>query len=708
MNTHIYVVFVALLIACTWLVRASPCSQLPVTISNIAQCHDGLCSMDIMASSTLDLTDKTSCINLVAGDEGQLIATVNVSLVNAFSTQNFESCYYTDYIYVDTKLSCACSTELEEATCSESCTAQPRYTDNVVCNDFPMFVESSCTFGWAKNCIKTGFSGVKKYKVCKLKPKGLSRATVKIDTSQDTLYLNFENGFKVFETYDSSGSMNFTNKQFILKEKDDVEYVVMPLDVASDFFIGTKDLVNDYNEYDPNKIGWYKVGHPQPINVDMVKQAVSIRSLTECNGASSTYQIAQNWKLVGEITNANTQRWASTILPGSYIDDEEWMNAVVRKENWWLTTANGFWELKDGFFGYQYLQTSSLSLVGKGFDGNYIPTQFKTFTTDKLLRTQSRELVSAKWNIHCSISWLGYSSSQGTCGEICVAELPSLPNYYGYCYKKNCDNSMDYICDNFENITALHWPSTQWVSYTFKDKMIATWPEVDDSKSNLYYPVPQAMLSYTMSLKNTYIKFTSSDVKPKIVSCVGNSTAVTLKLRSDGANGNVLVTPSHQNNMYATKIWYLRNTEQDFIYTLGDVQGNFTFTVMNADSSTSCVVNMNAESLIDFSWNNITGLPYNWWDLLNGKPRGTTSPTASSVSFWFVFVGGGIFSVAVMVAIVVLCVLAAMSCCGNEKKQDGAKKAATNLLNNKSSVSSLDREDLLKQLLVELSKQKQE
>ena len=649
---HVPVVLLVCLLLVVPALTAPACQSLPVSVSEITQCKNGMCSANVVAAATLSFKSgaTTTCLDLVADNEK--IATMNITLVNSYSSQSFESCYYTDDAKYQITAACSCAADATwSASCPDCSRAILYLTDYVFCGtashqDRVCLISS----GNHRYCYKIGFKkGTRRYKVCGLKAKNPPKATMKIETEKQTLYVNFDQKAPVYITDDKL--INFTVTQFSFDPISDLDYIVLNFNNTDDFWVSGSDLVNSMADYNFFKIGWMKVDRPLVIPDNIINQ-VSI-TMESCGTSADKAVYGRQLFAVDpiDIMKSHPNRYAAKSLPGAFVQDDEWLTAISSKVNAHSGIGDAmYWELTDGFFGYQYLRSSSMSFVGLGTYDNYVPTRYKTLTSPLNLRTNKGRTVSGLWNLHCSQAWLGTKKSN-YCGEVCVAELPTGGLEYGFCYKNNCDDaSMAYICDNFD-VSALNWPSSQWVQYTFQDRMVITWPELDDSNSALFYANTEATLTYTLSMKNVSIRFTSEEVKPTIISCTADGADVRIKLKSTGADGTVMVTCTP--GLFPTKLWYITNVEHTKEYPLErNATGLYTFFVRNSDYTTSCQVELNYTIIPDYGLNQTKP---------GGNPGGSGSNGGGFLdwlnSLFRIPTGGSLFSDIVFWVVVVLVVV---------------------------------------------------
>jgi len=155
---------------------------------------------------------------------------------------------------------------------------------------------------------------------------------------------------------------------------------------------------------------------------------------------------------------------------------------------------------------------------------------------------------------------------------------------------------------------------------------------------------------YTLTLKNLTIRFTNTEVRPKISSCKQNNDTIELVMKSEAADGNVVVTAVP--GIYPTKIFYVKSAEQTFSYP---IDKNMTSKSRNADFSATCnlEVSFSLSHSYNITWANYSGLPSNFLGLLSGADN-PVNETVSQIVFWITVVVVIIVGIVIFVVVVVV------------------------------------------------------
>jgi len=661
-------VFFLVSLAVLPLVMAVPqCQSIPVSVGNVGACSNGYCSVSIVAPTTLDFNGgRAVCLDLLAGDQGTKVATVDIALVESVSHQDVDHCYYTDWVLYDTKAVCGCPWR-HSADCSTggACSrAVPKYSSNVICDSgHQIDVAFNTTPTSPGNyCWRTGFSGLKRVKVCKYKPLTTNKLTFKVVIDTESALFEY-NGDRT-QNY-TRGSIELGSLQVDFQGNKPVEFTVVDLNKPFDFFIGNGSFINDISSYDPKKLGWYKVGEVKELSPSDLNSAIHVNYLS-C--AKSKFSIWYDWVTPSDVFESYPEQWASNVLPRAFLDDDEYLTAKKLK-SFDESQARVFWEVREGVMAYKYSQTGTSSFIGITFDDHYIPTQYKTLSKDIMVRTNKNRKISGRWKLHCSEVWMNQNGTN-VCGDVCIAEMSNYPKEYGFCLKKKCDLSEDYDCTNF-TMTALNWPSVQWATYTFTNKMQYSWPM---KRPSLSYPIPSVKLSMDLKLSNQRIRFSLNQVKPKVTLCTQSNDTIQIYMSSEKGSGDVVTTISS----LPSKIYYVKEQiEQVYSYPINtNMSGIYTITFENSNYTVTCKVVVNYSTVRNDlgGFKNWTNLPTNFLGILAGSDT-PVNPDTSRTVFWVASSLCLVASLSMLITTLFLMWFVCCGCCASEERDDQKGKS---------------------------------
>jgi len=520
-------------------VYSDTCTTIPVSLSDIHNCVDGVCYLSTIATIDVPIgAGEKACLEFISPDGTSVAVTLNVSIASSFANWNVDSCYYTDSVSIAEEGTCDC--DVAQPVDCENCPAPNPTGDFVFCNTAPNscnFISGGHVTGTA--CVKTGLSGRNKLKVCEMSEVKFIDTMVVIEiegiTFEDddnstydgsTFALSFNGQASSYEL--DKAMMNITFLSNSAQSQLTPGFLVYDTYGRFGYSIMPDSHVNDINSYDVDKIGWYKSSEQQKINSEVEEAFQSLVVNCSSNQFFTRAYVKDSYELyINAKVYNSTSLPVETILYDDSINERAFhqMDKTVYEdfnfmENGYVFNLNGF------FWPLGITNTGEMTPVPDlCYVGGLNSTQGLITSDWKCVRSIFQDPLADSYNYIV----VGCIESNSPCG----VQVPG--SAYAFFGKKVGDDGFA-INDIYENSTHLKEDfytlmdnpfSFQATIYPTLGIETITWSgsQFDVTPSTaypvtLYEILENGVMSLSIEFKNMTVEFVTTTIKPKITNAV--------------------------------------------------------------------------------------------------------------------------------------------------------------------------------------------
>jgi len=290
----------------------SACSTLPLSVSSLNICEDNNCRTTETAQLRLGITKGTSeCVRVESTGSQVLPALFNITIVDSVLSYPLVNCYFSDDPTFDLEGFCGCP-----GGSSVSCDNCPNVNptgDATICTS-GLHNSKGCFLGGAGTwCAKIGFSGVNRFKLCELGDPELQLSFTYFDTKENKAH-----------TVTNPNVVTLTNNVFnltllnpIIGDKQRPEFMVWDLNQNQNFYLVPSKYVNDDDEYDPSKIGWFKTNRTALVTTKFFDS--SNIQITSCS--QNTFTMGTSAQFFSDYLTNHPEFCAKRVAPGAILRD---------------------------------------------------------------------------------------------------------------------------------------------------------------------------------------------------------------------------------------------------------------------------------------------------------------------------------------------------------------------------------------------------
>jgi hypothetical protein len=229
------------------------CDSLLLSISSADICEDGLCRAKELAQVRTDLgKDHSFCFRVDQHLFNTVDKVVNFTIIDAWVSYTVRDCYVSDDPQTDIQGYCACS--LSSPVDCTHCSALELLANDTLCVDGSNRGTGCFGLRSATHCVKAGFDGGQRYKVCSVGKPKIELLYQMYDTEK------YVNGFLDLseETTISTSQANITFYDISEPPKLNNRMLVVDLLNKANIYAIPNEFINTALTTDPEKLGWYR------------------------------------------------------------------------------------------------------------------------------------------------------------------------------------------------------------------------------------------------------------------------------------------------------------------------------------------------------------------------------------------------------------------------------------------------------------------
>jgi len=342
---RLVVLFILCALGANMGVYSQDCTTIPVSLSNLQSCTNGQCLFSQVATLALPLGDSNeACLSFTSPDGSGNLLTLNISIIRSHFQWVADYVYYTDNIQVDGRGYCSCpgSISHDYVNCP-TCLALPKFIDTVLCST-GVHNDGSCTlsaFGGGTWCSRVGLRGRNRFKIIHFQPIIKPSVTMSIQmsyidgtnganvTNPDTIVYGLEYDGTVTYFTDPSVPFNITVLSNTGVASFIPEFAVFDNHDTSNFYLLDNSIVNSLNEYNTDKIGWYKTDQKNKVSSSLGNEITT--RLINCVNDEFSFNFP--WSITNDILTNNKINLASTISPGAMLLDPDYRTTNLPNSN---------------------------------------------------------------------------------------------------------------------------------------------------------------------------------------------------------------------------------------------------------------------------------------------------------------------------------------------------------------------------------------
>lgn len=574
----------------------STCTSYPVSLSSLTSCVGDTCLLEEHARVEIDAKNgRSSCVDFELPDGTNQTTTLTISVDSSYFHVKPDYCYWTDDVAVHSIGFCACpgGTQVSDT----SCPVNNNYKDLVkiqsrVAKDD--WCPLTAIFGTpGQHCWKHSFSAYDRYLVCHINPfenELLVDLNFELqDDLFDLVYQGKSTGYKFENISSVPHGVSVTIASDTVVPIQVSEFIVMDTVNPSDFWLLDSSHVNGKDEFNPNKIGWFKSNFTTKVSPDLFDK-ISVK-LVNCE--KNIFAFDYPWKSSKTLLSKLNDNKASNKIPEA-IFVNQLLTSITDQKHDRITEFQDYQYLKDGII---YTNTWSPSFCGVTTDDFVFPTagdaQAYTQVCAAGLKT-FRRCIQAVCTASCQAVWNQFKTNNAglVLGGNNVSDLtvkylvvgminaPSssdcITNHWHPAVGFEFDQTAPYLIDNSGMIHELKgsstgqkvwsWPSMRPLSVSYSN--VTGFNKVlgqhnVDLPTELWVPPQKGTLNVDIVFKDVAIKFKDSLVYPKFDGCYQKGTSILYKAKSTMSPGECYIS-ANNGHVITSQAVQLTNTFTDY------------------------------------------------------------------------------------------------------------------------------------------------
>lgn len=311
-NKYVYVLGMLLILSNLVVFSSATCDSLLLSIDDAGICEDGVCRTSELAQVRTKLgKDHSVCFRVDQHQFDIPDKIINFTIVDSWISYPVHSCYLSDDPQISVEGYCACPL-VSTVDCSH-CDDISLLTNDTVCVDGINRGTGCFGFRTATHCVKTGFDGGQRYKVCEIGEGAISI----VYSAFNTIHLTGGDFVLTdqFTIQDDQFSITFydIDKPTTYKDKK----LVLDLLNPGRSYVVPRDRINDKSENNPNKLGWYRFN--QTVN-PKVRSLITV-DVQDCS--NDQFIIGVGVPTFSETFNANPSWQLQKAIPGAVWSDPD-------------------------------------------------------------------------------------------------------------------------------------------------------------------------------------------------------------------------------------------------------------------------------------------------------------------------------------------------------------------------------------------------
>ena len=601
--------FIVVLLCLVVKAQQEVCENISLSVKDIQDCRFGICKATATINSFIAAsTDRTTCYQLWI--ENTFVGYLNISAISIFRKQTSEYCYYSDDPFVSYSLTCACNQGAiygcpnhyrYNGTCPAKLPTTSNPPDYTFCYSEPFMAASSCRQG-GFYCGKVGVYLNERFKICKMKAPEPPQILLSIRSNLNELLISYTNEQTQFISQDET--IDITIKDFKTTDPEFKDFVIWDKP-TTDFFYLSSQYVNNKNEHNSNKIGYWVVDK-STTTIDRTVGAnmgdmnwIPVNLLvSDCSvSAGTTYSKAINYATITTmLSNLQSYNVVGQRLP-MYLSDTEYI--PFQFQNYPSTFDNNkeYWFIKDGLISFRKDNPAMLSFLGMTFGNDLVPITYEKVGALQVKLNDGTTQVLKNAQLRC-VFYSDYSVNS-SCTQACIASHSTNTSLYGLCKMDSCNFDTTMLNCTDPLLRAITWPDMKRTECSFNRKV--TCKKVDsvaNTPATLIVNSVEALISMDIELKNMSITFNRYDVQPIISECSFSflSESIYFNIYSQDGDGDVMIVFSSPSIPAMSRA--IRREQQAVIVNAQNITGDIVISVVNGNKNSSCRVSAISKSII--------------------------------------------------------------------------------------------------------------
>jgi len=492
-------------------VAGDSCYSVPVSLSNITSCTNGVCTIQQTAALSVPIADLNSaCLQLVSPDGTTSTINLNITISHAHWHHVFDYNYFTDGVVIDARAACRCGNNFVYS-CNDCPASYPNsaYTQ---CITGTIYNSGGCSTS-GSYCARIGYGGFNRYKIMHIAQTPSKDIGVVFTVGNFSTIAEYNGVVSTLSNQDNSISLTLLSDT--APQDNGYDFVVFDLAAQDDFYLFDDSDVNSINTYDVGKLGWYKTDQLTRLPLQFSQQNL-VANVATC-GSNPTLQYRSSLLDPGAFLEGRTTALATNVMPGALLVDPDWNPRYIMDNSRPDHVIDPFDVIEDGWLlSDQYARMQALGLSR---DGTLLPTMQNVGTQSwVIMLTNLGTLNVTSFKFSNAVFTI---NKQGITYSLYMVQVLLPTAAYGFCYNVFQQNT----CTGF-NITATFWPEmvdgqVLWgpnfqglgvISEVFTD------PVHNISQSWFQHEINGGVLNMLVTFNNFTIKFDNTVVKPLIKS----------------------------------------------------------------------------------------------------------------------------------------------------------------------------------------------
>lgn len=520
------------------------CDSLPLSISSLNVCEDGICHTEELAHARTQLAkDHAVCFKLGEQDFKVVSQTVNITFVSSWVSYPVLDCYISDDPQISLQGFCRCPL-VGEITCA-NCPIPNIANSTNICSTGLTYSSGCIGRAPATYCMNGAFSGGNRYKVCEI---GKPQIILQYSYFDGT---GFQNGVINLRERSHLDSAN-SNITFTAIEKErDLSNMMIVLDLLNPGYqyLVPKEHINTRDLVSYQKLGWFRY------NSTIRSEIWNYITSQVINCGDDLFSFAYGLPSFRDILNSKPEWQVDVVLPGALFSDPD---ADV------IQAAEPIYDpplppLSQG----AYFMTISGEIIPFGVDVDGVPVQSytQTFTGTQYLSNQGlKDVTFGDPSIKCSIPfYMSRVNDSGTildyylqqCGVQALG-IWAICRNLEYFTPPSMTINTNLNC-TFPNFYGNKWPDNyngEWSTYqsggslNFGQTATGIVESFNVTSDHLLSMNVLASAEITIGFKNVTVIFDQTNVKPEILSLNPEKDDIVVTVRSKTVKGECLLLTS--------------------------------------------------------------------------------------------------------------------------------------------------------------------
>lgn len=517
--------FLFLILQLLGLSSEQACSTLPISVSSLNICEDNSCRTSETAQLRLGLIKgSTSCVRVESTGSQVLPSLFNISIVDSVLSYPLVNCYFSDDPQIDLEGFCGCPGGTS-VSCDNCPNANPS-GDTIICSTGLHEANGCVLGGGGKWCVKLGFQGINRYKICELADPVLKVSISFFDT--------VENKEKTMTNPTlvtiNNNVFNLTLTNPVVRDKVRQEFMIWDMNQDTNFFLVPHRYVNFDNTYDPNLLGWFKSNRSQQ-TTNKFFESTNIQ-VQKCS--QNTFEMGTSAVYFADFLTTHPDLCAQRVAPGAILRDPDFgLISSMTGES--IETPV---QLVEG----KYFETINGNIIPVGIDSNGAAYPQPEWRANGWTILTNLGIVTS--DFMCSNGTHIWSSNTQVLNIIVCQEVNNNPVWAPCIVSTNITGGdITYTCVNI-NFMARDWPSGTPQLWAFNGTFIQLTNQIPNSiegSDQIIIPIKDGNIDVLLEFKNITYTFDTINAVPHIDSIDENGDDIVIVASSKTVPGTCVL-----------------------------------------------------------------------------------------------------------------------------------------------------------------------